>query len=128
MDQTSTRAEIEALSKAIEAVESLFSGCDETLSVTHRYIRDRCVGVQFNMDSEYLCKALTVRMRNWMRNDGIGSNGPVAHFKVLRRIHARLLALESRFCGIHVLLVHIERGLNSGADVLAREALRMRYG
>lgn len=123
MRPTCCRADIESLVRALDTVENIFFEHDMTEPRTRTYIRQRCVGVMFFSDSEYLCKAVTVWMKHWVLNDGMGENGPVAYFELLRDLHERLLALERTWGGIHVSMVHIPKDLNTDADDLAKRAL-----
>lgn len=111
--QTSSRAEIEALSQAIDAIKVITHG-DRTL-----------LEIKIRSDSEYLCQAMSMWVGGWIKNDGLKQNGqPVAHFEKLKEIHEAIDEMV-RGClvGMQLQFWHVPRGENREADALANSAL-----
>ncbi|KUI72376.1 Ribonuclease H1 [Cytospora mali] len=113
LPQTSSRAEIEALSKAVDTIREL-SNQDMTL----QEIKIRC-------DSEYLCQAMSMWMEGWMENDGLRSNGQaVAHFDKLLEIQNKIDDMTyGDEGGLHFQFWNVPREENREADALANSAL-----
>lgn len=113
LPQTSSRAEIEALSRAIDTIRE-FSHQDMTL----QDIKIRC-------DSEYLCQAMSMWIEGWIENDGLRSNGrAVAHFDKLREIHDKIDDMTyGDDGGLHLQFWNVPREENQEADELANSAL-----
>jgi ribonuclease HI len=111
--QTSTRAEIEALKQALDAIGKI---CGKDYSLRH---------VKIATDSEYLVDAMTSWIYEWVTNDGKRSNGkPAKHFDLLKTIHEQLDHMRySDDGGIECQLWQIDREDNHEADALANEAL-----
>lgn len=118
--QTSNRAEYKALRHAIDAVYGLMDAENEGV---RRLMREQCRGVYFFSDSDILCKAMTMRMANWIRQGGYGFNGPVKHFELLKELHSDLSTLEDRLGKSGIYMAHINRRQNEEADALANRAL-----
>jgi ribonuclease HI len=113
LPQTSSRAEIEALSHALDAVRNITKN-DYSLSE-----------VKIASDSEYLVNAMSRWIEGWIEGGGLGSRRrPVAHFGKLKAIHEKLDEMEyGDDGGIHVQFWHVPREKNQEADALANEAL-----
>ncbi|KAL1859071.1 hypothetical protein Daus18300_009711 [Diaporthe australafricana] len=111
--QTSSRAEIEALSQALAVIRD-FSHDDMTL-----------LDIKIRSDSEYLCQAMSMFMEGWIENDGLRPNGqPVAHFDKLKEIHEALDEMTyGDDGGLRFQFWHVPRDENREADGLARSAL-----
>ncbi|KAI1774248.1 ribonuclease H-like protein [Hypoxylon cercidicola] len=113
LPQTSTRAEIEALSQALRIIRTDISG-DMSLQ-----------GYRIRTDSEYLMKAMSEWMENWIAKDGRNARGrPVAHYQVLKEIHDRIDEMTyGDDGGLDFMFWHVPREQNRGADALANQAL-----
>jgi len=111
--QTNSRAEIEALSQALDIIKH-FSSRDYSL----QDIKIRC-------DSEYLCQAMAMWMEGWIENGGRRSNGrPVAHFDKLKEIHDKIDEMTyGDDGGLRFGFWHVPRESNRAADELANQAL-----
>lgn len=111
--QTSSRAEIEALSQAIDAIRGITHG-DMTLQE-----------IKIRSDSEYLCQAMSMWVGGWVEDDGLRPNGqPVAHFEKLKEIHEAIDEMTyGDGGGLQFQFWHVPRGENHEADALANSAL-----
>lgn len=111
--QTSSRAEIEALSQALAIIRD-FSHDDLTLQ-----------DIKIRSDSEFLCQAMSMLIEGWIENDGLRPNGqPVAHFGKLKEIHEALDEMTyGDDGGLHFQFWYVPRVENREADGLARSAL-----
>ncbi|KAK6502458.1 hypothetical protein TWF506_003041 [Arthrobotrys conoides] len=111
--QTSNRAEIEALIKALDIIQ-IIANKDMSLS-------DLIVLT----DSEYLVKAITEWVYIWEGREGMTSKGTLAvHFHLLKRVRDRLDWMEySDDGGIQCRFWLIDRNQNVEADKLANLAL-----
>lgn len=111
--QTSSRAEIEALSQAIDAIRGIAHG-DMTLQE-----------IKIRSDSEYLCQAMSMWVGGWIEDDGLRPNGqPVAHFEKLKEIHEAIDEMTyGDGGGLQFQFWHVPRGENREADALANSAL-----
>lgn len=111
--QTSSRAEIEALSQAIDAIRGISHG-DLTLQE-----------IKIRSDSEYLCQAMSMWVEEWIEDDGLRPNGqPVAHFEKLKEIHGAIDEMTyGDDGGLQFQFWHVPRGENREADALANSAL-----
>jgi ribonuclease HI len=112
LPQTSTRAEIEALSQALDIICQI---TDEDLLLSE---------IKIVADSSFLVNAMGRWMEGWIQEDGIGSKGRrVAHFDILRQLHDKLDHMEySDDGGRQVKFWHLPRELNGEADALAIKA------
>ncbi|PGH03908.1 hypothetical protein AJ80_08610 [Polytolypa hystricis UAMH7299] len=111
-NQTSTRAEIEAMKQALDIVAHITENDQKITTVT------------FVSDSVYLVNSLTIWMGKWIRSGGIGSNGRrVAYFSLLRSLGKRMLNLKNRHGHVQCQMCHIPRKKNREADALANYAL-----
>lgn len=111
LPQTNIRAEIEA---AIQAVE-LIAQIDLT--------EQRTTKVVLKTNSDYLHKAMTEWMVNWLCTGGIGSKGQeVKHWYYLQELHQRIMEVED-MKGIRILFWWVPREYNMAADALADLAL-----
>lgn len=113
LPQTSTRAEIEALAKALEKIMDICSG---NFQLSHIIIAS---------DSAFLVDAMSRHIEGWIENDGIGSRGrKIAHYQRLKELHEKLDYMEySDDGGIVVQFWHVDRSMNEAADALANTAL-----
>jgi ribonuclease HI len=114
LPQTSTRAEIEAFSRALAIVREI-TDVDLKLS-----------SIKVATDSSFLVNAMSKWMERWIEDDGVGSNGrQVAHFKVLKQLHETLDYMEysDEAGGREVQFWHVPRDMNQEADALANMAL-----
>ncbi|KAK7732269.1 hypothetical protein SLS53_008558 [Cytospora paraplurivora] len=113
LPQTSSRAEIEALSRAIDTIWVI---TDDNMSLQD--IKIRC-------DSDYLCQAMSMWMEGWIENDGLRSNGrPVALFDKLREIQDKIDDMTyGGNGGLKFQFWHVPRAENKEADELANTAL-----
>jgi ribonuclease HI len=111
--QTSSRAEIEALSQAIDAIRGICHG-DMTLQE-----------IKIRSDSEYLCQAMSMWVGGWIGDNGIRPNGqPVAHFGKLKEIHEAIDEMTyGDDGGLHFQFWHVPREDNREADALATSVL-----
>jgi ribonuclease HI len=110
--QTSTRAEIEALSHALEIICRITDG-DYALS-----------RIKIATDSSFLVNAMSRWIEGWIEDGGVGSNGKqVAHYQVLKRLHEKLDYMEySDDGGRYVKFWLVGREMNRDADALANMA------
>lgn len=110
--QTSTRAEIEALSQAARIIREEIA---PTFSVLEFYIMS---------DSSFLVSAMSEWIGGWIESDGRGSNGrPVAHYEILREIHELLDEMTyGDDGGMHFKFWLVPREDNRNADALANRA------
>lgn len=111
LPQTSTRAEIEALWRALHVAQDITR-------------RERSITrVRIACDSEYLVDAMVFRIWDWITNRGYTNSGrPVAHFGRLVDIHEKLDELKNDH-GVKVKLWRLPREFNRDADALANRAL-----
>ncbi|KAL6898553.1 ribonuclease H-like protein [Trichoderma evansii] len=118
LPQTSTRAEIEALSQALDIICSDVSK-DFSLQ---RY----CIIT----DSSYLVQTFSKWIQNWIANGGKTSAGKkVAHFETLKKIHERLDDMTyGDNGGMDFKFWQVPREKNQEADLLANEALDKESG
>ncbi|TDZ13686.1 Ribonuclease H1 [Colletotrichum spinosum] len=94
--QTSSRAEVEALSQALHVIRS-FPYEDIVLSK-----------IKIATDSKYLAYAMCFWIKNWIKHGGIRSNGQrVAHFEKLVEIHHRLEDMTYGYEALADALVHL---------------------
>lgn len=111
--RTSSRAEIEAPSQAIDAIRGVSHG-DSTLQE-----------IKIRSDSEYLCQAMSTWGEGQIGDNGLRPNGqPMAHFEKLHEIHDAID--EMTYCGgggMQFQFRHVPRGENREADALANSAL-----
>ncbi|KAI8623040.1 hypothetical protein F5Y19DRAFT_493670 [Xylariaceae sp. FL1651] len=109
LPRTSSRAEIEALSQALEVFRSITA---DDFSLTD---------VKIASDSDYLVKAISKWVSDLIEADGVRPNGQqVAHFDKLREIYDSLDDMENEDdAGIRVQLWHVPREENWEADALA---------
>ncbi|KAF7509222.1 hypothetical protein GJ744_008282 [Endocarpon pusillum] len=111
LPQTSSRAEIEGVIQAIEAIAKI----DLT--------GQRTTKVVIKTDSEYLHKSMTEWISNWITTGGLRSNGEeVQHWNYLLALHKRIIEVEHAK-RIRVLFWRVPREFNRGADDLANRAL-----
>jgi len=110
--QTSTRAEIEALVRAIDIIKEITDGDMSTSEI------------KIATDSSYLVNAIALWMDDWKENEGCNDDGkPVAHFDVLKDICSTLDHMEySDDGGIECQMWLIPREENFAADRLANSA------
>lgn len=113
LPQTSTRAEIEALSQALRIIREAISG---DYSMTQYRIRT---------DSDFLVRAMSEWIEGWIEDDGRNAQGrPVAHYRVLKDIHERLDDMTyGDDGGMDFKFWHVPREQNREADALANQAL-----
>ncbi|EME77467.1 uncharacterized protein MYCFIDRAFT_212709 [Pseudocercospora fijiensis CIRAD86] len=111
--QTSTRAEIEALAHALEAVQRI---CNTDFKLCE---------IKIATDSSFVVDAMARWVEGWIANGGIGARGKrVAHYERLKELHEKLDYMEySDDGGICVEFWHVSRDMNSEADALANAAL-----
>lgn len=116
--QTSTRAEIEALSRALDIIRNDVS---RDFSLQHYYIRT---------DSSYLANTFSEWIRSWIQNGGKNFKGKrPAHFGILRAIHERLDDMTyGDDGGMQFKFWHVPREENKEADALANEAFDKEAG
>jgi ribonuclease HI len=112
MPQTSTRAEIEALSQALDIICQI---TDKDYALSQ---------IKIATDSSFLVKAMSEWIEEWIENDGVGSRGKrVAHYLVFKQLHEKLDYMEySDAGGIEVQFWHVGREMNREADALANKA------
>ncbi|KAL7788314.1 ribonuclease H-like domain-containing protein [Trichoderma ceciliae] len=112
LSQTSTRAEIQALSQALHIIRNI----SRDFSLREYYIIT---------DSSYLVQACAEWIQDWIENDGRSSRGKkVAHFEVLKDINERLDDMTyGDEGGMHFKFWLVPRDFNREADALANEAL-----
>lgn len=118
LPQTSTRAEIEALSRALDIICDSIS---KDFSLQHYYIRT---------DSSYLAKTFSEWIQNWIENGGKNSEGKrPAYFGTLKKIHERLDEMTyGDDGGMQFKFWHVPREENKEADALANGALDKEAG
>ncbi|KAH0496530.1 hypothetical protein TgHK011_003884 [Trichoderma gracile] len=110
LPQTSTRAEIEALSQALDIIRR---EVPEDYSLVHYHIRT---------DSSYLVNTFSTWIHDWIRNGGMNSQGKrAAHFEVLKEIHE--LLDDMTHWGMTFNFGLVPREDNKEADALANQAL-----
>ncbi|KAI0836607.1 ribonuclease H-like protein [Hypoxylon sp. FL0890] len=113
LPQTSTRAEIEALSQLLRIIREEFTG-----DFTMQEFRIRT-------DSDFLMRAMSEWMDDWIASGGRGAQGrPVAHYKVLKELHDRIDDMTyGDDGGMDFKFWHVPREQNQEADALANQAL-----
>jgi ribonuclease HI len=113
MPQTSTRAEIEALSHAMSIIRN----------VTSQDYRLQCIKIA--TDSSFLVNAMARDIEGWIVQGGKGARGKkVAHYEKLKELHEMLDEMEfGDDGGIGVQFWLVPRELNTEADALANRAL-----
>ncbi|EFQ34013.1 hypothetical protein CGRA01v4_12503 [Colletotrichum graminicola] len=112
--QTSARAEIEALARALDALREVTA-------------RDRSLTqIKIATGSEYLANAMSLWIGDWIENEGINARGHrVAHFETLRELHERLDDMTyGDDGGLDVMFWPIPREENEEAHKLANEAFQ----
>ncbi|KAL7805972.1 ribonuclease H-like domain-containing protein [Trichoderma aethiopicum] len=108
--QTSTRAEIEALSQALYIIRKYVS---KDYSLLHYHIRT---------DSSYLVDTFQTWIHNWIKKGGKTSRGRTPlHFDTLMNIHEHLEEMAHRNMSFN--FWHVPREENKEADALANYAL-----
>lgn len=115
--QTSTRAEIEALSQALDIIDNM----PEWLSLQHYYIRT---------DSAYVVKTFSEWIQSWTENGGKNSRRKrPAHFGIIKKIHEHLDDMTyGGYGGLLFRFWQVPREENTEADALANEALDKEVG
>lgn len=113
LPQTSTRAEIEALSQALRIIKRSFS---RNFLLQHFYIIT---------DSSYLVQTFSELVQNWANNGRKNSKGKkVAHLEIVKDISERLDDMTfGDDGGLTFKFWRIPREENGEADALANEAL-----
>ncbi|GKT59590.1 NAD dependent epimerase [Colletotrichum tofieldiae] len=114
LPQTNSRAEIEALVKALDSLHEITSR-DYSLSK-----------IKIATDSEYLANAMSLWIGDWIENDGINARGhKVAHFETLKDLHERLDDMTyGDDGGLEIMFWPIPREENLEADKLANQAFQ----
>ncbi|KAF6810670.1 glycoside hydrolase family 5 protein [Colletotrichum sojae] len=109
LPQTSSRAEIEALSRALDVVRAI------------RLRDQKLSAVKIATDSEFLVRAMAM----WIEDGGVNSKGKrVAHFETLRQIHERLEEMTyGEEGGLDFCFWAISREENMEAEKIANRAL-----
>jgi ribonuclease HI len=114
LPQTSTRAEIEALSQALKTIEAI---TDKDYSLTR---------IKIATDSSFLVDAMSRHVERWIKDKGLRANGKekVVHFEAMKQLHEKLDYMEfSDAGGREIMFWHVPRELNREADALANKAL-----
>jgi ribonuclease HI len=113
LPQTSTRAEMEALSQALRIIRN-----DVSEDFQLQEIRIRT-------DSAFLVNAMTVWMEDWIEDDGRNAQGrPVAHFQALKEMHERIEDMTyGDDGGLEFKFWKVPREDNREADALANRPL-----
>ncbi|PTB40353.1 hypothetical protein M441DRAFT_59125 [Trichoderma asperellum CBS 433.97] len=116
--QTSTRAEIEALSQALEII---YKDISKDFSLQRYHIIT---------DSSYLVQTFSERIQTWIKNGGKNSKGKkAAHFDILKKINDRFNDMTyGDNGGMEFKFWQVPREENKEADVLANEALDKEFG
>ncbi|KAK3323058.1 hypothetical protein B0H66DRAFT_602472 [Apodospora peruviana] len=120
IEQTSTRAEIEALSRGVETVREIM--------LEKAYVKDVYIATDFKPP----VNAMTVWMSTWLKNGGRRTNGAeVAHFPLLVDIFLRLNAIfyaaGGEGQGKPVKLRYIPRKRNMEADRLVNQTFNENF-
>ncbi|KAK5993979.1 Ribonuclease H1 [Cladobotryum mycophilum] len=112
LPQTSTRAEIEALSQALLIIRESVS---EDVSLQE---------IRIISDSQFLVKAMSVWIEDWVENDGCNAGGrPIAHYEILKEIYDHLEEMTyGDDGGMDIRFWHVARERNKEADALANGA------
>ncbi|KAM5342061.1 hypothetical protein ACJ41O_015092 [Fusarium nematophilum] len=113
IQQTSTRAEIEALSQAVRIIQRDIM---QDISLQQIYIAS---------DSAYLVEAMSQWIEGWIENNGRNNEGRrVAHYEILKGTHELLDELTyGDDGGLDFKFWHVPREENREADMLANSAL-----
>ncbi|KAF2452349.1 ribonuclease H-like domain-containing protein [Lineolata rhizophorae] len=113
LPQTSTRAEIEALSQALRIIRDEIS---QDFSLQQ---------IRIVSDSAFLVRAMSEWIEGWIENDGRNAEGrPVAHYETFKEIHERLDEMTyGDDGGLEFKFWHVPRERNEEADALANQAL-----
>ncbi|GJC94440.1 hypothetical protein ColKHC_03266 [Colletotrichum higginsianum] len=108
----SSRAEIEALAQALDALHE----------ITRRDYSLRHITIA--TDSEYLAHAMSLWIGDWIENEGMTARGRrVAHFETLKALHERLDDMTyGDDGGLDFMFWPIPREENTEADRLANQA------
>ncbi|TKW55779.1 Ribonuclease H1 [Colletotrichum tanaceti] len=114
LPQTGARAEIEALARALDALDD----------VARRHPAGALLRVKIATGSEYLANAMSLWIGDWIENEGADARGrPVAHFAALRALHERLDDMTyGRDGGLDLMFWPIPREENGEANRLANQA------
>lgn len=109
LPQTGSRAEIEALSRALDVVRAIRLR-DQTLSA-----------VKIATDSDYLVRAMAL----WIEDGGVSAREKkVAHFETLRQVHERLEEMTyGEEDGLDFCFWTVSREENREAEKMANRAL-----
>lgn len=109
--QTSSRAELEAVRKALEIVQDMINA--EEIDGWREII--------IKLDSEYVAKSLSEWVWKWEQNDYTTSKGtPVEHADLIRGIHGLIKTMEKEMA---VRFWRVGREWNEDADALVNMAL-----
>ncbi|OTA54797.1 ribonuclease H-like protein [Hypoxylon sp. EC38] len=113
LPQTSTRAEIEALSQALHIIRR-----DLAEDLTMQQFRIRT-------DSDFLVKAVSEWIEGWIARERRNARGrPIEHYQVLKNIHERIDDMTyGDDGGMDFKFWHVPRERNQEADALANQAL-----
>ncbi|KAI1370588.1 ribonuclease H-like protein [Hypoxylon crocopeplum] len=113
LPQTSTRAEIEALSQVLRIIR-------ENLSSDHSMQEYR-----IRTDSDFLVRAMSEWIEGWIAKDRRNSQGrQVTHYSALKEIHERLADMTyGDDGGMDFKFWYVPRENNQEADALANQAL-----
>ncbi|KAI1454939.1 ribonuclease H-like protein [Annulohypoxylon moriforme] len=110
LPQTSSRAELEALSQALDVVEEIH--------INHPELTE----VRIASDSMYLVNTIAIWIWEWKQNGGIMTNRRKAkHYSDICEIHDRLERMWSRGCTVK--FWYNQHCMNRGANELADRAL-----
>lgn len=109
--QTSSRAELEGLRKALEIVDGMKRAGE----------LDGWREVIIKLDSDYVARSLSEWIWAWERTNFVTRKGtPVEHADVIREMHATITRMEEEMT---VLLWRVGREWNQEADALVNQAL-----
>ncbi|KAI2623934.1 ribonuclease H-like protein [Hypomontagnella submonticulosa] len=115
LPQTNQRAEIEALSQALDTIWYIAENhCDKC----------RMNYIIINSDSTYVVDTISSWVKAWIRNRGMTSKGHrAAHYEKWKELDELLDSMLDTW-GIHVEFRHVRRENNREADALVQRVLR----
>jgi len=113
VEQSRARGVIEALATALSSIRAIQQNDSQV------------VYIKVATDSSYLVGVMTWAIEDWIKDNGIGSNGQaVAHYNELKTLHGLLDGMEHDINQLmYIQFWHVDRCMNGDANALANAAL-----
>ncbi|KAF3042561.1 hypothetical protein E8E11_007105 [Didymella keratinophila] len=113
VEQSRVRAVIEALATALNSIRVIQQNDPQV------------VYIKIATDSSYLVGVMTRAIEDWIKDNGIGSNGQaVAHYNELKDLHGLLHGMEhDNNQPMYIQFWHVDRSMIEDANALANAAL-----